>query len=172
MSTVSERFWSKVQISERDGCWEWSRARSSSGYGQFRLMTPRRLVAAHRLAYEMLVGPIAPHLVLDHLCGNRRCINPSHLEPITSGENTRRGTSPAAMYGRRTHCELGHEFTRENTYWRPDGRRCRQCRRVSKLGGDGTAPRRTLVTAASGDPPEPSHADTRRPYDHEQERAS
>jgi hypothetical protein len=76
-----------------------------------------RAVRAHRYAYEQLVGPIPEGLVLDHLCRNRLCINPLHLEPVTIGENIRRGAFDRAgkITGSKTHCANGHPFDEENT---------------------------------------------------------
>lgn len=70
-------------------------------------------------------------LELDHLCRNRRCCRPDHLEPVTHKENVLRGMAPSAINARKTHCKRGHEFTAENIYPSPDGvRRCRECRRL------------------------------------------
>ena len=93
---LADRFWSKVQKQE-SGCWIWTGTRTrDGGYGQIRLpglyaplIGPMRL--AHRVAYELLVGPIPAGLVLDHLCRNRRCVNPAHLEPVTQRVNIQRG---------------------------------------------------------------------------------
>ena len=86
---------------------------------------------AHRVVYEILVGPIPVGLELDHLCRNRACVNPDHLEPVTTRTNLLRGYSPWACRARQTHCKRGHEFTPENTYGTGDGRRyCRTCRRA------------------------------------------
>ncbi|MFC7842519.1 HNH endonuclease signature motif containing protein [Streptomyces sp. NPDC057382] len=83
-----------------------------------------RSLYAHRVAYELLVGPIPAGLVLDHRCSTPRCINPRHLEPVTQEENVRRAAE------KRTHCAQGHEFTPENTRHRPGrGRECRACAR-------------------------------------------
>ena len=87
----------------------------------------------HRVVYEALVGPIPDGLELDHLCFNRRCVNPNHMEPVTGYENILRGNSFSAVNARKTHCIHGHEFTEENTYvvtqnGRP-GRQCKTCRR-------------------------------------------
>lgn len=73
------------------GCWSWTGPQQSKGYGQIGLSSPRRLVFVHRLAYEVFVGPIPYGMTIDHLCSNKLCINPGHLEVVTRGENTRRG---------------------------------------------------------------------------------
>lgn len=114
-----------------DGCWLWQGV-TSSGYGRVLPPKGKRRALAHRLFYEILVGPIPDGLTLDHLCRNRVCVNPDHLEPTTLTENIRRGESPTAKNRRKTHCKWGHEFTEENTLahaGRPGGRRCRTCER-------------------------------------------
>ncbi len=114
-----DRFTTFVELAD-DGCWEWTGTRQTNGYGAFGV--DGQTLRAHRWAYEHFVGPIPVGLQIDHLCRNRACVNPDHLEPVTSGENTRR-----AM---RTHCVNGHEFTPDNTYVPADGKRyCRECRR-------------------------------------------
>ena len=80
---------------------------------------------AHRVVYEALVGPIPDGLWIDHLCRNRSCVNPDHLEPVTPKENIRRGVKSKRNW---TACPKGHTYTPDNTYWRPTGqRRCRDC---------------------------------------------
>lgn len=93
------------------GCLTWSRAVSTAGYGVIALY-------AHRLAWEIENGPIAPGLVVDHLCRNRLCVNPSHLDVVSHRVNILRGESPSARNARSTHCINGHEWTEENTYVR------------------------------------------------------
>lgn len=128
-------FWAKVQLG--DGCWEWKGSRYPGGYGRVRMALPDRgsFTMAHRVAYALKVGRIPDGLVLDHLCRNKGCVNPSHLEPVTFRENLMRGTSPPANNLVKTHCKRGHEFTEENTYRPknyPSGRQCRACWKLSK----------------------------------------
>lgn len=162
--TTAERFWAKVdQSAGPDGCWIWTGARTTAGYGHFTLSKPRRGVYAHRFAYELLVGPIPDGLPLDHLCRNRRCVNPAHLEPVTHRENILRGTSPIPANAVKTHCDQGHEFTPENTYIYSDGgRKCRTCRRLQQ---------RRYVEAKQGRPVIPrgekTHCPRGHPYDGE-----
>lgn len=124
-------FWSKVRRPHSPrGCWEWM-GDTNVGYGRIAArsgFTVSRTKLAHRIAFELLVGPIQPGLHLDHLCRNTVCVNPEHLEPVTPDENTKRGLHGVL----RTHCRFGHELTVANTYVRPsDGsRKCRECSRI------------------------------------------
>lgn len=123
-----ELFWSKVDAT--GDCWNWTGG-SYRGYGQFSI-GDKRVARAHRFAYEILVGKIPNGLVIDHLCKNTLCVNPSHLESVTNGENVRRGASVSTQWRRRTHCESGHELTVDNVVQMSDkarGRRCRECTR-------------------------------------------
>ena len=135
--TAEDRFWRNVDFTGI--CWEWTGRCDASGYGVVttgpRGSSPRR---AHRIAYGLLVAPLPAwtgkrdSLVPDHLCRNRRCVNPDHLELITVHENTLRSSGPSAMNARKTVCKYGHEFTPANTYILPNGARgCRECRRVA-----------------------------------------
>lgn len=126
MNTL-DRFWSKVDDSAGPhGCWPWLAHTSADGYGQFAIGARGRAVA-HRFAYEAAVGAIPAGLQLDHLCRQRNCCNPSHLEPVTNRVNVLRGVGPTAMNAAKTHCINGHEFTPENTVMNKKGRACRAC---------------------------------------------
>lgn len=123
-----DRFWEKVDAS--GDCWEWTAATNQLGYGQIGAPRNRARLMAHRVAWELLVGPIPEGLELDHLCKNPGCVNPDHLDPVTHAENMRRGEGFDNWQRRKTHCPRGHEYSRENTYVNPKGsRECRTCRK-------------------------------------------
>ena len=113
------------------GCWNWLAAKTN-GYGV--VQHQGRVQRAHRVVYETLIGPIPAGLELDHLCRNRSCVNPVHLEPVSGAENIARGESMSAIHARQTHCKRGHELSKENVYLRRRGalieRFCRACSRL------------------------------------------
>lgn len=119
------RFAEKVEKTET--CWNWTGAIQAPGYGRFK--GNDRLELAHRWSYEHHVGPIPEGMTIDHLCLNKRCVNPAHLEVVTRAENGLRANRNAG----KTHCDQGHEFTPDNIYRspsRPHVRCCRACRKI------------------------------------------
>lgn len=133
---LAARFWSRVERWDPDHCWEWTGTFSGGRYSPYGVISvgPAGNVTrhyAHRLSYELNVGPIPPGLTIDHLCGRTLCVNPKHMEPVPQGVNTLRGDTASGRHLRQTACLRGHPFDEVNTKWTPRGwRRCRTCDRV------------------------------------------
>lgn len=124
---AEDRFWAYVAFGE--GCWEWTGARNPTGYGHSGIKRIERSGYAHRLAYTLVVGPIPEGMTLDHLCRNRGCVRPGHLEAVTHRENVLRSPiAPAAINARKTHCPKGHPYAGYNLMVMRSGRACRTCR--------------------------------------------
>lgn len=148
MDTVS-RFVKKYEVNDFSGCWDWLAGKTQDGYGTF--FNGKKTQRAHRFSYEYYNGDIPEGLEIDHICRNRGCVNPNHLEVVTRSVNMLRGDGPeisrqkmfklhekyggrppiAVINENKTHCIHGHEFTEENTYYRPTGGRlCKACNRI------------------------------------------
>jgi hypothetical protein len=127
------RFLAKYEVDTETGCWNWTAGKNSWGYGTFWLNG--RNERAHRFSYEALIGTIPGGLHIDHLCRNRKCVNPAHMEPVTLQENTRRGES-GWKQAAKSHCPKGHPYAGSNLYLhvQPSGprRHCRTCRNEAR----------------------------------------
>jgi hypothetical protein len=137
---LDPRLATKIHPDPQTGCWNWQAYCDRRGYGRssHRLSSSR---LAHRIVYELLIGPVPDGLELDHLCRNHGCVNPRHLEPVTHRENVLRGEAIAAHNARKAACHRGHED------WglTPTGARfCRSCRRVSNREGGNVSRERTV----------------------------
>lgn len=132
-ASLEDRWLLRVEKEGWGGCWRWIGATWAKGYGKFTIPVTQRRQGAHVWGYEFYVGPVPPGLELDHLCRNPWCVNYEHLEPVTHQENVRRGDARknGGHNVAKTHCPQGHEYTKGNTYYRPNrpGRNCRTCGR-------------------------------------------
>lgn len=156
-SGIYERLINKMEVSD-SGCWDWLGWCDRDGYGHFSL-NMRKKLKAHRLSYELHKGAIPKDLTIDHLCRNRKCCNPDHLEAVTRAENNRRGVGIARMQAfhknlsperakamrkaaakkastkrrSKTSCKHGHLFSPDNTYVaiKSGHRSCKTCREIN-----------------------------------------
>jgi len=133
--TLEERFWEKV---DKNGpmavirgvpsrCWMWTASLKSGGYGRFRVVS-HKMDLAHRVSYDLTIDRIPEDLELDHLCRNRGCVNPQHLEPVTRKVNQLRGFAPMAINARKQTCPRGHVLAGENLVRQQEAKGWRECR--------------------------------------------
>lgn len=141
--TGSEQFWRRVdQSGGHDTCWPWTGYKLKTGYGSLKYGADGATKLAHRLAYELAVGPIPAGLEIDHrchdpnacdlgdACPHRACANPTHLKQVAHRENSNLDRSTAGRrQAAKTHCPQDHEYTEENTYRLGGRRHCRTCHR-------------------------------------------
>lgn len=158
LARVGATVLNRIEISA-EGCWRYKGSINADGYGIVDVSRRFPQIRAHRAAWEAVVGPIPAGMELDHLCHgrdadclggaqcmHRRCVNPTHLEPVPGSVNTARGKSLSSINAQKTHCLRGHAFTPENTYWRPTrngkplpSRQCRQCIQIRRKRYRGAA---------------------------------
>lgn len=128
-----KRFSVKYQIDVRSACWIWVAGCMTSGYGQFYDGT--RDVGAHRWSYKNFIGEIPENLEIDHLCENKLCVNPEHLEAVSRQVNMKRyHTNHRAYVGQRSHCKNGHPMCEDNTYrsLKTGLTFCKTCRKTNR----------------------------------------
>ena len=124
-----DRFWGQVAFRQW-GCWEWRGALAKKGYAHFWLVNSPRI--GHRISYQITRGPIPDGLTIAHLCRNKKCVNPSHLEVATIRKSVLRGFGVTAMNARKRYCLRGHPLFGPNLYTYPNGgRSCRTCKKAS-----------------------------------------
>ena len=124
-----QRFQKKIELDILTGCWLWKGSLNYNGYGQFKLNN--KVCKAHRVSYEHWNGKIPNQLVINHICRNRQCVNPQHLEVVTIKDNTLRGVGPSAINAKKTHCPQGHPYLGDNLYISPKKDRvCKTCQRA------------------------------------------
>src|SRR5574340_41298 len=134
ITDVNAWFKTRYEVAN-NGCWIWLGARFSNGYGNTKIPGTRKFTGAHRFSFALHNGPIPDGLVLDHLCGNKACVNPRHLESVSQKENLTRAGSINRLIAMANekheakHCSRGHLMDGENLYVYPNGkhRTCRTC---------------------------------------------
>lgn len=123
------RFKTKVFVNLDTHCWVWTACKTGGGYGLFGYQGKN--VLAHRFSYQLILGEIPPGMQLDHLCRNRGCVNPSHMEPVSCRENLARGRTLMAANLLVQKCPNDHPYDELNTYVTKKGaRQCRACARA------------------------------------------
>jgi hypothetical protein len=122
---LPKRFQQKIHLEGE--CWKWTAWKIKNGYGRVQMKDGPKL--AHRAVYELLVGSIPEGLTLDHLCRNRICVNPQHLEPVSMRENVLRGIGPTAVNAAKVHCAYGHVLV-----WNGHQRTCIECKKAKNSG--------------------------------------
>lgn len=134
MLSVEDHFFSKVSVPSEESCWEWTAGRFNHGYGVFCASSKKRAALAHRVSYELCIGPIPEGLHVLHSCDNPPCVNPAHLSVGTNQDNCQdkvaRGRSvsgPEHHQSKKTHCPQGHEYSQENTRIYAGRRYCKTC---------------------------------------------
>jgi hypothetical protein len=160
--SLEERFWAKVD--KTGDCWEWTAALNNRGYGRFRM--PDGHVTAHVMSFRLTYGPVPTGKEVHHICENRKCVRPTHLQAVTHRENLLASGTLPGINAKKTHCLNNHPFNEENTAMTKAGkRRCRTCvrerarlrRQRERLGNIGDNPQEIEFEPMPLDVPEPEH---------------
>ncbi len=125
MDTLPAKIANRIQKTK--DCWFWIGSLTQQGYGRMWVKSRNSTNYAHRIVYELLVGPIPEGLTIDHLCRNKLCVNPEHMEAVSSRVNALRGYGPPAINARKRRCHKGHLFNDKNVMLVRGGRK-RQCK--------------------------------------------
>ncbi len=121
MEVVLER-----TVRDKNNCWNWTGSKTG-GYGN--IQWGGKPLRAHRLSYLDFYGELDETLVIDHICKNTACVNPTHLEQVTQTENILRGNAPSSKNKTKTHCKFGHTLNKDNIRYEGTSRRCLVCKK-------------------------------------------
>lgn len=124
---LTAKFWKYVEKTEK--CWEWKSCKNKAGYGKLGAGKNNSLYA-HRFSYELHKGVLEKDKHIHHICGNTSCVNPEHLEQLSSKQHTLKGNSFCGIEARQTHCKHGHEFTLDNIWTYNGHRKCKKCSNI------------------------------------------
>lgn len=141
-------------------CWIWESSLTRQGYGKFQIGKTAKKIS-HRYSYEIAHGEIPKGMVLDHLCRVRKCVNPAHLEAVTSKENTRRGLAPSIVSHFQPNCKNGHSKADHGTTHKSGMFVCKECQRLEYH-----ARRRGISGPSIGSIRECKHCGTHFVFDH------
>lgn len=134
LSDLPQRIQDKISVNPETGCWEWTASKNKCGYGVVGdIKNTKKIKLAHRLIFFFLTKEEEKTNTLDHLCRNRSCVNPEHLEQVSRGVNVKRGDAGKHLSSK-THCPKGHPYSGDNLIFSitKGGHQHRECRICNK----------------------------------------